>query len=168
MKKIKKLLQSISYGNKFITIIRIILGFLFIFSGIFKAVNPVDFGKVLIQYGLLPEILIPYFAILIPFLELILGTLLVLGFRIKSVSFFSIIIMSLFTIAILINLIRGESFDCGCFELNRLGIGLSEELSYKLVARDILFIILYLLVFRAKKHYFSIDDYIEKEELTNI
>ena len=166
MSAIKRFYTSILYGNKFIAIVRIFLGMMFIFSGIFKAIDPYSFSKVIILYKIIPEIVVPYAAIVVPYVELMVGSLLIIGFRIRSVSFISILLMIVFTIAITVNVIRGESFDCGCFELSRFGI--NEDVSVKLIIRDIVILVVFYIIFSAEKHFFSLDNTLEKDELTHL
>lgn len=168
MKRIKNLLINISYGNRITTVIRIMTGFLLLFSGLFKAADIETFGRTIAQYKILPETVLVYPAMIIPFLELIIGSLLMIGYKIKAASFVSIVLMLMFTVFILINVIRGEKFNCGCFELGRLGIGINETIGMHLVVRDLVFIILYWIVFNAKKHCFSLENYIETKKLKEI
>lgn len=166
IKILRKIVISIVYGNRLVALLRIAMGMLFIFSGIFKVIDLDAFGKVIIRYNILPEIIIPYVAIVLPFLELIVGLFLILGFRIKSASLISAALIALFTVVIAINVARGVSFDCGCFELSRFGI--NEDISFTLILRDIAFLILLLIIYNAKKHYYSLDSIIERHDLTNL
>lgn len=166
IKILKKIIISIVYGNRLVALLRIIMGMLFLFSGIFKVIDLAAFGKVIIRYDIIPEITVPYIAVVLPFLELVVGLFLIFGFRIKSASLISIALITLFTVVIAINVIRGVSFDCGCFELSRFGI--NEDISVTLIIRDIVFLILLFIIFNAKKHYYSLDSIIEKHDLTNL
>lgn len=166
MNAIKEFFYDIAYGNGITTAIRILLGILFIYSGIFKVIDPQNFGRIIIMYNIIPEILVPYAALIFPFLELLLGILLFFGFRIKAASFMNILLMLFFIVIISINVVRGVTFECGCFELSRFGI--KEEIGIPLVIRDIVFLAFLLLIFFAKRHYLSVDNFIEKEEISHI
>jgi putative oxidoreductase len=165
-KIISNFINNMSYGNGLTTVLRIAMGLLFIYSGFFKAVDPENFGKVIILYDISPEILVPYAAIVFPFIELVIGLLLLFGFRIKASSFLSIILMIFWIILISISIYRGKSFDCGCFELNQFGI--TEEVGFTAVFRDIVFLLILLAVFYARKHILSIDRLIEVWRLKNL
>jgi putative oxidoreductase len=166
IKLLKKITISILYGNRLVAFFRIIMGMLFIFSGIFKVIDLHAFGTVIMKYNIIPEITVPYAAILLPFLELIVGLFLVTGFRIKTASLISMALMILFSVVISVNVIKGESFDCGCFELSRFGI--NEDISVRLIVRDMIFLIILIITYNAKRHYYSLDNIIEKSELTNL
>lgn len=163
---LKRLSSSIMYGNTVTLVLRIFIGLLFIYSGFFKILNLENFGNIIIQYDIAPLILVPYAAVIMPFLEFILGILLLSGYRVKSASFISIVLMLFFIVIISINVVRGNVFDCGCFELDQFGI--KEEIGIPLLVRDFIFSAILLILFYAKRHPFSIDSYIEKRDLENI
>lgn len=165
MSTLKNRLQDIAYGNYATTAARIFMGMLFLYSSAFKIMEPVQFAGVIGNYGILHRSLVPYAAIVLPSLEMILGLLLVLGFRVRSSSFLTMGLMAVFIIAISINVIRGNTFDCGCFELGRFGF--SETISIGLIGRDIAFFLLLFLVFRARRHVLSLDSLIERMNLRN-
>ncbi|MBN2403671.1 MAG: DoxX family membrane protein [Spirochaetes bacterium] len=167
---IKKILLNFTgntlYGNSITTVLRIIMGSLFIYSGFFKAIDLESFGRAILMYDISPEILVPYAAVVFPFVELIIGLFLLFGYRIKGSSFLSVLLMVFWIIIISISIYRGKTFDCGCFELERFGI--KEEIGFPLVFRDIVFLCFLLLVFYARKHNLSIDKLIEEKRLRNI
>ncbi len=166
MKKISIFANNTAYGNIITTVLRIAMGLLFIYSGLFKVLDPENFGKVISLYDISPEILVPYAAVIFPFIELIIGLLLLFGFKIKASSFLSIILMIFWIIIISISIFRGKSFDCGCFELKQFGI--AEEIGLPVVFRDIVFLCILLLIFYARKHIMSIDKIIEEWRLRNL
>ncbi len=155
MGKVNTIMSDILQGNRVTLLLRVIMGLLFIYSGIFKAVNPENFSIAIHNYDILGEAMVPYTALIIPWIEMITGVLLVIGWKIKPASLILTLLMMVFTAAIALNVIRGRSFDCGCFELNIFGI--SETVSISLVIRDLLFTGILLLVFAAKNYPFSID-----------
>jgi uncharacterized membrane protein YphA (DoxX/SURF4 family) len=166
MNFVKRIAINIAYGNQLVAVLRILMGALFIFSGFFKVLDLNSFGTVILRYRILPEILIPYAAIVFPFLELTVGCSLLCGFRIRSNALIAIALMLAFIFAISVNVIRGETFDCGCFELNRFGI--DENISTTLIIRDLCFVLVLYIIFNAKRHYYSLDNFIEKKQLTNL
>jgi len=164
--RLKNYISDLKYGNKTTAAFRILLGILFIHAGIFKVIDLNTFGRIIIKYNILPTELVPYIAIILPVLELNVGILLFLGYRIKDSSLISIILMIGFIISISINILRGESFNCGCFELSRFGI--TEEIGLAVIFRDIIILLAFAIIFTAKKHYYSIDSIIEQEDLSHL
>jgi len=153
-------------GNGFLSAARMLLGVMFIYSGFFKVADPVTFGRVITAYGLLPELMVPYAAVTVSMLETILGFLLLTGVWIRSAAAVSFLMMLVFSAAISINLIRGNEFDCGCFELSRFGI--SERISSWLVVRDLAMAAVFLILHNARRHPFSLENHIEKRRLKDL
>ena len=104
------------YSNKYLLlIIRIILGFIFIYAGAEKISDPEAFAISISNYRLLPAVAINFFAIILPWIELVAGILLIFGIAVKENSSILFSMLLVFTIAIVISLFRGLSIDCGCF-----------------------------------------------------
>lgn len=165
---IKNIISDIIYGNKFTVVIRIVMGVMMIYSGFIKALDPIVFESIIMKYNIIPNFFAPYPAIVLPYLEIIIGIFLVIGMRVKASAFLSMGLMVMFAVFIAINIARGESFDCGCFRFDWLGLGISETISYTLLVRNFILFILFLIIFKTERHLFSIENIIEKEDLQNI
>ena len=94
---------------------RIILGLIFIYSGTIKVINTSDFSNSIINYRLLPELVINFLAITLPWIELTAGLLLIFGISVKENALIITSLLIVFIIAIIISLFRGLDIDCGCF-----------------------------------------------------
>ena len=94
---------------------RIILGLIFIYSGTIKVINTSEFSNSIINYRLLPELVINFLAITLPWIELTAGLLLIFGISIKENALIITSLLIVFIIAIIISLFRGLDIDCGCF-----------------------------------------------------
>jgi uncharacterized membrane protein YphA (DoxX/SURF4 family) len=108
-------------------VIRMFLGAYFLYAGINKAIDPVDFLRAVRTYGALPETP-PYFlnatAIVLPWLEIVCGVGLVLGLLRRGAGTTIALMLCVFTPAILIRALAMMSeqglsffaveFDCGC------------------------------------------------------
>ena len=94
---------------------RWILGITFIYSCYHKVIAPAYFAKIIYGYYLFPDWSINLIAIILPFLELFAGLALVLGIYPRSAALIVNALLLMFIIALSINLIRGQEFDCGCF-----------------------------------------------------
>jgi len=100
---------------------------------------PADFAKIIYGYGLFPEIFINLIAIIIPFLELVAGFALIIGFYPRSAAITLNGLLLAFIVAKTINLIRGHEFDCGCFSAGQSGYFSSPKVT---IAGDIFYFIL--------------------------
>ncbi|HEX9252958.1 MAG TPA: MauE/DoxX family redox-associated membrane protein [Ignavibacteriaceae bacterium] len=104
------------FSNRYLLfIIRIILGFVFIYAGAEKISDPEAFAISISNYRLLPIAIINFFAITLPWIELVAGILIVFGISVKENSAIIFTMLLVFTVAIIISLFRGLSIDCGCF-----------------------------------------------------
>ena len=160
--------KQVLYGNSVSAVVRIVLGVLMLFSGWFKVLDPEGFSAVIVQYDLMPAAWASWPALVLPVVECMIGLFLLFGFRIRAASLLAALMMLFFTGAIAINLARGNIFDCGCFELNRLGIGIDETLSPLLIVRDLVLCGAFMLVFFVKRHIFSFEAMREQMHLENI
>ncbi len=107
--------------------VRLVLGGLFIYMGVNKLDHPIEFLKQIHLYHMLPETP-PYFlnttAIVLPWIEILCGVLLVVGLAVRAAALQVLVMLSVFTPAILLRAlaIRHETgtafmdiaFDCGC------------------------------------------------------
>lgn len=165
---IRRAIISTIYGNRFTAVIRIGMGVMLLASGLLKIMAPGSFGRLIAMYDVFPELLVPYAAVTVPALEVLLGVLLVAGFRARAAAFVSMLLMAAFMAIIAVNVVRGRSFECGCFGLDRLGIGLNETVSPWLMLRDALFFACFALIFRARRQPGSLESFIEKNRLKNL
>ena len=135
----KRLLQSIT-GNSWIEVAaRWILGLTFIYASFHKIASPADFAKIIYGYDLFPALFINLIAIIIPFLELIIGAALVIGCYSRSAAIIVNGMLTAYIIVVTINLIRGHEFDCGCFASVQTGYSGSPEVT---LVRNIIYFIL--------------------------
>ncbi len=96
---------------------RLILGATFIYAAYPKIMAPAEFAKLIYGYDLFPPVTINFIAIVIPFIELITGTTIIIGIYTRSSALIINLMLVLFILIISINLIRGHEFDCGCFSV---------------------------------------------------
>jgi len=122
-------------------VFRWILGITFIYASYYKIMAPEDFAKIIYGYNLFPEVLINLIAIILPFVELISGLSLLLGIYPRSAAFIINGLLLAFIFILMINIIRGHEFDCGCFSAEKTG---SPEM---MVIRDVIYFIMGVQVF---------------------
>jgi uncharacterized membrane protein YphA (DoxX/SURF4 family) len=96
-------------------ILRLFLGTVFLFASYDKILHPKDFALTVYQYQLLPDSLINLTALMLPFLELLLGLCLIGGFLLPGATVISTGLLAVFISALLFNLARGLDVHCGCF-----------------------------------------------------
>lgn len=104
-----------NYTGVLAFVIKLILGVSFIYASYHKIEDPQAFAKILYGYDIFPDISINILAITVPFVELVAGFSLILGWFPRSALLIINILLALFILIIGFNLIRGHQFDCGCF-----------------------------------------------------
>jgi len=103
-------------SNKYLLILfRIIVGFVFIYAGILKISDPAGFSDAINNYDLLPLSFVNFFAITLPWIEVVAGIFLLFGISVKENSFIISVMLVVFIFAIVISLGRGLNIECGCF-----------------------------------------------------
>ncbi|RNL54940.1 BT_3928 family protein [Pedobacter jejuensis] len=106
--------------NIALTISRILVGVLFIFSGLIKANDPLGFGYKLQEYFEVfhMDFLSPMatgLAIFICTLEIVFGALLLLGFWNKKIAWGLLILIIFFTLLTFVSAVFKVVTSCGCF-----------------------------------------------------
>ena len=134
----KHIFLKIIRSNRYRTIARMSLGILFIYASLDKIAFPREFSEIVISYHVLPTAMAISFALVLPWLEVISGTLLVLGIFIRKISVLICILLSLFIIALAFRSIKGEIGNCGCFSVNSA----SPANYYLLIVKDVLLLLL--------------------------
>ena len=123
---------------------RLILGGIFIFASHDKILHPKAFAEVVYNYQILPEVLINVTAIFLPWLELLMGIFLIIGFWMPGTVIWSNILLVVYIGALGFNLARGLDINCGCFSSTR-----GSPISIGTILWDVAFLMLsgYLLFF---------------------
>ncbi|WP_300441640.1 BT_3928 family protein [Christiangramia sp.] len=105
-----------------VSIARILVGVLFIFSGFIKLNDPVGFSYKLQEYFSEPVLDIPFLipfalviAILIVIFELVLGIMLLIGYAPKFTSWSLLLMIVFFTFLTFYSAYFNKVTDCGCF-----------------------------------------------------
>lgn len=94
---------------------RLILGLVMAAAALPKLADPPAFAQAIHAYRLLPLAWVNPTALLLPWLELLLALALVGGFWLRAAALWTLGLMLAFTLALGLNLVRGNPVDCGCF-----------------------------------------------------
>lgn len=94
---------------------RLIAGGAFIYAAITKIAVPCELAMDMYQYHLAPGVLINTGAIILPYVELILGVCLIAGIAPRGAALGISLVLLFFIILLSINTVRGIDFECGCF-----------------------------------------------------
>src|SRR5690242_8710456 len=99
---------------KFLLVIRIVLGSVFSYAGLIKFFDTSSFADSIASFRLLPDELIGILALTLPPLELIIGLMLISGWKVRPAALCAIFLCATFVIALGQALLRGLNIDCGC------------------------------------------------------
>ena len=113
-----------------VRILRIILGVVFLYAAYTKLSQPLSlFALSIDSYQLLPDYAVFAIAYVLPFLELLIGVLLLIGWGLRWVATATAVILGGFFILMLRSYGMGLAIDCGCF-------GIGEAISVKTLILD--------------------------------
>lgn len=122
--------------------LRILLGGIFIWASVDKILRPEAFAQAVYNYQILPDSLVNLCALILPWLELMLGACLVFGIWVPGALTLINLLMLVFMGALIFNLARGLDIHCGCFSVSpESGAGTPFSMVLSLI-RDGLFLIL--------------------------
>lgn len=96
-------------------LLRWIAGGAFIYAACAKILVPCELAMDIYHYDMAPGALINIGAIILPYVELVLGACLIAGIAPRGAALGITVILILFIIILTINMVRGIEFECGCF-----------------------------------------------------
>jgi uncharacterized membrane protein YphA (DoxX/SURF4 family) len=125
---------------------RLFLGGVFLYACADKILHPSEFARAVYNYQILPDQLVNLTALILPWLELVLGLCLIAGFWLPGAVFWSNGLLWAFFVALVFNTARGLDVHCGCFSSKPDPAGSAPAAWY--LARDSFFLLCagYLLV----------------------
>jgi uncharacterized membrane protein YphA (DoxX/SURF4 family) len=96
-------------------IIAILIGALFIYAGVVKIIDPVEFARDIDNYKMLPWSAGVWLALYLPWLEILCGLALITRVLYRGSVFIVTSLMTLFIVASIVAKARGLDVSCGCF-----------------------------------------------------
>ena len=137
---------------------RLGVGGFFLAAGITKVGDPQETVRAVRAYELLPESVVRPLGYALPYVELALAVLLILGIGIRYVAAITAGLLVVFIAGIVSVWVRGLKIDCGCFG----GGGYVEDPKYGLeVFRDSLLLAVAVAVALIKRSTLSVDNALE-------
>ena len=92
-----------------------VLAAVLLISGVIKALDARETIVAVRAYQLVPESLVGAVAAVLPYLEIALGLLLLIGLATRHAAVLAAMVMVVFVAAVTSAAARGLSIDCGCF-----------------------------------------------------
>jgi uncharacterized membrane protein YphA (DoxX/SURF4 family) len=134
-------MRRVSWVDHAVLVLRVALGAIFLVAGAAKIGHAAYFAAQIAGFRILPSEVIAPMALVLPFLEVMLGGYLVLGLFTRASAWIAALMLMLFDLAIASAVVRGMAVNCGCFGPNDVTVTTWAE-----VARDALFVLLAVVV----------------------
>ncbi|NJB67009.1 hypothetical protein GGQ74_000649 [Desulfobaculum xiamenense] len=103
--------------NRFYEACSVILGLVFIAAAVDKVLHPALFAQVVVNYQILPPVLINPVAMVLPWLEFACGAALACGVMRRGASVIITGMLAVFIGLMWYNISRGLDISCGCFSV---------------------------------------------------
>jgi hypothetical protein len=123
-------------------VFRVVLGSLFVYAGVVKALEPIDFAQAIRNYDLVGPSLSFMTAMILPWLEILAGAFLFAGIWKRGAAFVISGLLIFFIVLTVVTMIRGLDVDCGCFGVidRKAGLGvILEDLAMLVLGLCLLF-----------------------------
>lgn len=148
--------KMIKYLNNPIVLLicRLIVGFIFLSYGASKIEIADKFAADIAKYTIMPEFSLNIFAIIIPWIELVVGVLLILGVRLRANSIISIALLTIFITFVAYAILMGLDINCGCSSTHPQKVGLP-----KIIENSGL-ILLSIVIFAFPNQKFTLEEFI--------
>ena len=149
----------------FLLAVRIVIGGLFLATGIFKAIAPPEeFAAVIRTYQILPERALVPIATVLPWVEIVSGAFLALGLWTRWTAGVVGLMLLTFTLALGSAWARGiDLSDCGCFG----GLGFKEN-GHEAFVRNLILLASLAPLLNARKTPYTLDRLLDRENSPEI
>lgn len=124
---------------------RIVLGCVFVWSGILKVKEPLEFAQNVANFRIFPVEISFLVALVLPWIELICGVFLIVGLLRCASALVLAGLLCAFLVLIISTMVRGIDVDCGCFG------SIGRKVDYLLVLTDVFLLYLAFNIFLSNK-----------------
>jgi putative oxidoreductase len=122
-------------------ILRVYIGYIFIYASISKIMDPAIFAENIAAYRIIPFFGLNLVAIILPWVELMCGFFLIAGVRTRAIAIILGGLLIMYTVSVIINIFRGSSITCGCFD------NVGDPIGWPKVAENTMWLIMTLMIF---------------------
>ena len=134
-------------------VLRLIICGTFVYAALDKIMHPDQFARIIYNYHQVPGQLINIFALFLPWVEIISGVLIIVGYWEKAATLIIGGMLVMFIIALSQALIKGVNIECGCFSTTSKAKGPVKDLIF----RDALMLLACGIILWTKKSWLAIE-----------
>ncbi len=102
-------------SKRLIFLFRLIVGGVFVWAGVLKVADPLEFAQSIKNYQFFPHEMVFFIAIILPWVEVLSGGFLILGIFKRSSALIISVLLAMFIGLVGLALLRGIDTSCGCF-----------------------------------------------------
>ena len=111
----RRMLSGLTGRKSFNVALRLAVGIVLLFSCHNKLLDSTHFAKAIAEYRLLPLPLASDLAVILPWIEFVVGVCLLIGLETPGASSLAVALCGVFEVALVSALIRRLDIACGCF-----------------------------------------------------
>jgi len=116
MTKLGSTIKRIITSEYLALILRIFVGYYFIYASMSKIPFPAQFASLLASYRLFPYPIVNVLAVVVPWMELVTGLFIIIGLRNRATAILIIFMYIVFNVAVGLNVLVDSPITCGCYD----------------------------------------------------
>lgn len=153
-------------GHRWVGLVaRLYLGGLFLLACVHKIREPEAFAIDVATYQFLPQIFVNPFSISVPWIELAVGLMLIVGLRVRAAGLIVACLMLSFMLALGWALAQGLDLSCGCFASQSAKE--QDPISWRTLLRDTAWLVLALYVTWFDRQPIGLEQWLSRKSNTN-